>query len=162
MRGNVLCLKLVFIITFFLTSACTEDLQLKFKKVIVEYNQAVITAYQSGTAKGLLDIAAEKESNKVQVLIDVKSSNGLVLESELQNIEILSVTAVTPTDYSVRTKERWKYFDRPLTVGASAGQVFIADMQLEYAIQKNNNKWKVLKVKAEKTEYLEQKPSRKE
>jgi hypothetical protein len=160
-RGS-LRIKIACCLALSLSAACSDNPQQQLKQVIVEYNRAVIAAYQSGTAKGLINCAAEKEVNKVQVLIDVKSGNGLVLESELQNIELLSFTAISPDDYKVRTKERWKYFDRALKAGSTGGSIFIADMYLEYSIRKDHNKWKVMSVKAENTEYLQPKPVQKQ
>ena len=119
------------------------------------YNNAAIEAYRTGTAKPLLAYASEKEVNKVQVLVDLKSSNKLVLESELQDLQVLSVNLESDGHHTVRTRERWKYFDRPLRVGTAPGPVFIADIYLEYMVGPEGNMWKVQKVKAEKTEYLQ-------
>ena len=152
-----LVLSVLFSIT--LLSACADTTKETVVKVIRDYNNAAIEAYRTGTAKPLLAYADEKEVNKVQILVDLKTSNKLILESKLVTLEVISSTRETDGRYSVRTKERWKYFDRPLRVGAAPGPVFIADIYLEYLLQTAGSNWKIQKVKAEKTEYLQGAPA---
>ena len=153
---------LLFLSVFFamtLLSACADTANETVVKVIRDYNSAAMQAYRTGSARPLLAHADEKEVNKVQVLVDLKTSNKLVLESELLKLEVISSTRKADSLYTVRTKELWKYFDRPLRVGAAPGPVFIADIYLEYLLHPAGNSWKVQKVKAEKTEYHQGAPA---
>lgn len=145
----------IMMLTTALLSACTDTAETDVIRTIKGYNEAAIAAYRTGTAKPLLAHAAEKEVNKVQVLVDLKTSNRLILESELQKFEVLSSVREADDRYDVRTKERWKYYDRPLRVGVAPGPVFIADIYLQYTVQREGESWKVQKVKAEKTDYIQ-------
>lgn len=158
MKSNPLLL-FSLLLSIILLSACADTTREDVVNVIRDYNNAAIEAYRTETAKPLLAYADEKEVNKVQVLVDLKTSNKLILESELLKLEVISSTRAADGRYSVRTKERWKYFDRPLRVGTAPGTVFIADIYLEYILQPAGSSWKIQKVKAEKTEYLQGAPA---
>ena len=146
---------LLFLLATSILWGCAENSTEAVTAVVRAYNNAVIEAYRTGSAQPLLPYASEKEMNKVQVLVDLKMSNRLVLESELQSLELLSAVREPDDTYTVRTRERWKYFDRPLQVGVPPGPTFVADMFIRYTLRREGDRWKVQKLSAEKTEYLE-------
>lgn len=56
---------------------------------------------------------------------------------------------------TVEPRERWRYYDRPIKPGTPPGKVFVADMTLRYTFGRVAGAWKVGKVKALGTKYIE-------
>jgi hypothetical protein len=139
---------------------CQQPAGKQFEIVIRDYNKEAINAYRTGDTKPLRAFASEKESNKVQVLVDIKRNNGLILESELQKLEILESKKSSVDVWTVRTKERWSYHDQPMKAGQPPGKTIIADMVLVYTLQQGKAEWKVENVKAESTSYLGEAPKK--
>lgn len=122
------------------------------------YNEAAIVAYRTHDLSRLSEVATDRETRKVLALVDLRSSNRLVLESELQSLEVADVQRPGPDLMAVRTRERWRYRDRPLDPGKPQGTVFVSDMTLEYGIlQQGAGQWKVDGVRTLSNEFLEPK-----
>lgn len=107
------------------------------------YNDAVILAYRTAGYDALKSVATPEEWGRVVVLVDLKTSNGLVLESELQALEVTRVENVNPDLMKVSTKERWKYWDRAVKPGTPSGTVFVADTTLVYEFVRMEGAWKM-------------------
>lgn len=125
------------------------------EKLVRAYNEASINAYRTGDVTRLSLIADEKELRKIKVLLDIKRREGLVLESEMKSLEVTSCTQPAQDSMTVETRERWRYFDRPIKPGIPAGKVFMADMELTYMFRRMSGAWKVGQVKAVSTRYSE-------
>lgn len=119
------------------------------------YNLALIEAYNASDPRRMESVATAKECRKIWALIDLKRAAGLVLENTLESSEVLSVRKVGPNDMAVETRERWRYFDRPLRPGVSAGPVFVADMRMRYEFVRDGKAWKMDQGKTLTCGYLE-------
>lgn len=144
----------VFMLMFVSLAGCSGPCT-DAEKLVRKYNEASINAYRTGDFTPLSAIADEKESGKIRVLVDIKRSGGLVLESQLQSLEVTSCAQADPDSMTVETRERWRYHDRSLKPGVPPGKEFVADMSLRYTIRKVAGVWKVGKVKALSTKYIE-------
>jgi hypothetical protein len=119
------------------------------------YNEAAIIAYRTRAFGRLQETATQKELGRVVVLVDLKTASDLVLESELQALEISSVEKIGEALMKIGTRERWRYWDRALKPGASAGTVFVADMTLSYDFVREEGAWKMSSARTLTNEYLE-------
>jgi hypothetical protein len=100
-------------------------------------------------------VATEKEWGRVVVLADLKTAGGLVLESELQALEVTNASRPRPDQLKAATRERWRYWDRPLQPGKQPGPTFVADMTLEYDFVREQGRWKLASARTLSSEYLE-------
>ena len=122
-------------------------------KAVRAYDDALVRAYAGGNASTLANLATAKEAGRVQVLIDLKTSGKLVLESKIESFEVTS--ASTSGDVAtVETRERWRYHDRHLEPGKPTGPEFVADMRMRYALVREGGRWKVESVSTLSNEYL--------
>ena len=135
-------------------AGCSPDRR-EAERAVRAYNQAAILAYRTGDLSRLRQVATEKEWRKVLVLVDLKTSNGLVLESQLDSLQVTSVARPGPDLLRVVTRERWRYHDRPLQPGRPAGTVFLADMSLQYDFVRQDGKWKLDQARTLSSDYLE-------
>ena len=137
--------------------ACSRD-KAEAERAVRAYDEAVIQAYRTRDLSKLKEVATEKEWGKVLTLVDLKTGSRLVLESELQSLEVAGVTRPGPGQLVVRTRERWRYYDRPLDPGKPQGQVFVADMTLEYQfVRERGGPWKMDAARTLSNDYLEPK-----
>ena len=142
-----------------LSVACGADLR-EAERAVHAYNDAAILAYRTRDLGPLQEVATKGEWGRVVVLVDLKTASRLVLESELQSLEITSVDRPSPEAMVVRSRERWRYHDRPLDPGRPQGQQFVADMVLEYQFVREGGRWKLDRARTISTEYLEPKGAR--
>jgi hypothetical protein len=139
-----------------LAAGCGADRR-EAERAVRAYNDAAILAYRTRDFGPLQEVATKGEWGRVVVLVDLKTASRLVLESELQSLEITGVTRPSPEAMVVRSRERWRYHDRPLDPGRPQGQQFVADMVLEYQFAREGGRWKLDRAKTISTEYLEPK-----
>ena len=125
------------------------------ERTVRAYDDALVKAFRANDAGPLQEVATEKEAKRVSVLVDLKVADRLVLESTLERFEVLSAERFGPDGYTVRTAERWRYFDRPLDPGRPAGLRFLADMQMQYEVERASGRWRVAKVRTVSSDYLE-------
>ncbi len=125
------------------------------EQAVRAYNQASILAYRTRDFAPLREVATEKEWGRVVVLVDLKTANGLVLESELQSLEVTSAARPGPGMLKAATRERWRYWDRPLQPGKQPGPIFVADMTLDYDFVREQGRWKLASARTLASEYLE-------
>lgn len=124
-------------------------------KAVRDYDDALVVAYRTRDVSRLARVAAAKEAQRVQVLIDLKSSGRLVLESTLEAFETTRVQIGPSADAAVvETKERWRYFDRHLRPGEPPGPTFVSAMAMRYALVREDGRWKVREVTTLSNEYL--------
>jgi hypothetical protein len=124
-------------------------------RAVREYDDEIVRAYRSGDASRMTRVAAAKEAERVQVLIDLKSASKLVLESTLEQLEVTGVHAPLGAGAAkVETKERWRYFDRHLRPGEAPGPTFESDMAMRYDLVWEDGRWKVRDVSTLSNEYL--------
>jgi hypothetical protein len=99
-------------------------------------------------------VAAAKEAERVRVLVDLKSSSKLVLESTLEAFETTRIQAAPEGGgASVETRERWRYFDRHLVPGEPPGPTFVSDMTMRYDLVREDGRWKVRDVTTLSNQY---------
>ncbi len=134
-------------------TGCQDDRR-RGERLVRAYNDAAITAYRTGNFTPIKQVASEKEWGRVVVLVDLKTAARLVLESELQALEVTSAERTAEGHLKVGTRERWRYWDRPLTPGAPAGRVFVADMTLSYDFLGEADGWKLAGATTLTNEYL--------
>ncbi len=137
-------------------AGCSSDGR-EAERAVRGYNEAAILAYRTRDLSRLREVATEKEWGKVVVLVDLKTANGLVLESELLSLEVTRTARPSPDLLHVATRERWRYHDRPLRPGRPPGDVFVADMTLEYELVREDGRWKLDSARTLSNEYLEPK-----
>jgi hypothetical protein len=121
------------------------------------YDEALAEAYRMSDASRLSRVAGEGEVERVRVLIDLKRSSALVLESRIESLTVTDVRAVGPDGVVVRTRERWRYHDRPTRPGRPPGPVFVAEMEMEWELIRVRGAWKVEKGRTLSSTYLEPK-----
>jgi hypothetical protein len=103
-------------------------------------------------------VATRKEANRVLVLVDLKASNRLVLESTLERFDVRSSRASPDgKTAAVETAERWRYFDRSLAPGRSPGPTIVSEMRMRYDLVREDGRWKVAEVTTLANEILEPK-----
>lgn len=130
------------------------------ERAIRAYDDAIVVAYRSGDLAGLRETATEREWRKVVALVDLKRESRVVLESELQALEVTGVERRGADRLVARTRERWRYHDRPLEPGKPPGTVFVADMALEYELAREGGRWRTDLVRTLSNEFLEPKGHR--
>jgi hypothetical protein len=126
-------------------------------RAVRAYDDALVEAYRMNDASRMPNVATAKETNRAIVLLDLKRSNGIALESTLERIDVGRPERAGPDAAVVDTAERWRYFDRPLSPGRAPGQVFVAEMKMRYALVREDGAWKVDQVRTLSSEYLEPK-----
>ena len=125
-------------------------------KAVRAYDDALVRAYAGGDAAPLKDLATPKETGRVQVLIDLKNTGKLVLESKIESFEVTS-TAASGDSATVETRERWHYHDRHTRPGEPQGPDFVADMKMRYDLVREGGRWRVASVATLSNEFLEPK-----
>jgi len=146
---------LSFALPLFILS-CSEHLHTTALNLVSAYNRASIHAFKTSDFSLLENVTGDKELRVIKVLVESKQYGGVVLESTLENLELVSVKESGKTGMIVDTKERWRYFDRPLSPKRPPGPVFTGEMTMRYDCSNTSGKWKVMKVttitnKTEKT-----------
>jgi len=144
---------LTFTLPLFILS-CSEPLNTNALNLVSAYNKASIHAFRTSDFSLLGNVAGDKELRVIKVLVESKQYGGVVLESTLEKLELVSVKESGTTGMIVDTKERWRYYDRPLSPKMPPGPVFVGEMTMRYDCSKASGKWKVMKVTtiANKTE----------
>jgi len=127
------------------------------ERVVRAYDEALAEAYRMSDASRLSQVAGEREVGRVQVLIDLKRSSSLVLEPRLESLTLTAVRAVGPDGLVVKTRERWRYHDRPTRPGRPPGAVFVAEMEMEWELARARGTWRVEKGRTLSSTYLEPK-----
>lgn len=139
-------------------SGCAEQRQRwAAERAVRAYDEALAEAYRMSDASRMSDVAGESEMGRVQVLIDLKRSAGLVLESRIEALSVTDVRAVGPNGLVVRTRERWRYYDRPTRPGRPPEPVFVAEMEMEWDLARVRGTWRVEKGRTLWSTYLEPK-----
>ncbi len=136
--------------------ACASDRD-EAERAVRAYNQAAIVAYRTRDFAQLREVATEKEWGRVVVLVDLKTASGLVLEPELQSLAVTEASRAGPDAMKAVTRERWRYWDRPLQPGRPSGPTFVAEMTLEYDLVRQQGRWRAASVRTLTNEYLEPK-----
>ena len=149
---------LLTIALFFVPGGCAPwKVGREAEAAVRAYNEAVVVAYRTNDPRGLAEVAGPNEVRKLTALIDLKRNANLALESRLEELEILGVETPEQNGITVRTRERWRYWDRALKPGMPAGRVFVADMWMTWTLGREAGRLKVLSGRTERSEYLEPK-----
>jgi hypothetical protein len=127
------------------------------ERVVRAYDEAVSEAYRMSDASRLSQVAGEGEVGRVQVLIDLKRSSALVLESRIESLTVTDVRAAGPDGLVVKTRERWRYHDRPTRPAQPPGPVFVAEMEMEWELARVRGTWRVEKGRTLSSTYVEPK-----
>jgi hypothetical protein len=136
-------------------AACGGD-RADAERAVRAYDAALIAAYRGGDPAPLAPVATAREVQKVTALLDLKRAGGLVLESALEMLEVGAVERPERDRLRVRTRERWRYFDRR-AAGGQAGETLVALVELDYDLVREEGAWKVAATRGRSTEYLEPK-----
>jgi hypothetical protein len=121
------------------------------------YVAALAAAYRQNDPAPVAPLVGARHLGKVSTLIDLKRTARLVLESEAESLEVTAVERPAPDRLVVRTRERWRYQDRPLDPGANPGPRHVVVLALEYAFVREGGAWKLDEAKALSSEVLEPK-----
>lgn len=148
--------RLAFLLVAGLSLTACKGEERAVVEAVRAYDEAVIKTYRSNDASAMKGLAALEELNRLMVLVDLKRGGHLTLMSELQRFEARKVE-LGPETAKVTTEERWRYFDRPDDPKLPNGDVFVADMVLEYSLVKSGTAWKVQKARTVSSNYLEPK-----
>lgn len=141
-----------------LTAGCARlRLEREAEAAVRRYNDALIVAYRTNDPRGLESVAGQDELRRLVALIDLKRAGHLALESRVESLELLEATTPGPDAMVVRTRERWRYWDRALKPGMPAGPVFVADLWMRWELARESGVWKVQKGRTERSDYLEPK-----
>ncbi len=124
---------------------CRNNSRSEAEAAVRAYDNALIEAYRTGDTLHLRDVAGRDEIRKIQVLIDLKSSNGIVLESTLDRLEVISATREADNRLIVEAREQWRYHDRPRSPGVQQGPVVSADTTMRYEFAREDGHWKMQK-----------------
>lgn len=114
-------------------------------RAVREYDDALVAAYASSDASRVTGVAAQREADRIRILIDLKTSARLVLESRLESFEVLGAKGSGETA-TVETRERWRYRDRSLQPGPPPGAEIASVMHMRYALVREGGRWKVASV----------------
>lgn len=137
---------------------CEEQRQLwAAERALRAYDEALAEAYRMSDASRLKDTAGDKELGRVQVLIELKRSSSLVLESRLESLHVTAVRSIGPGGLVVRARERWRYHDRPTRPGRPPGPVFVVEMEMEWELARVRGTWRIEKGRTLSSRYLEPK-----
>jgi hypothetical protein len=137
------------------SSACSGP-ERELGNAVRAYDDALVRAYSAADVAPLSGVATAKEAGRVQVLLDLKTSAKLVLESKVESFEVTRASASGDSG-TVETRERWRYHDRHLEPGEPQGPDFVADMAMRYEMVREGSRWKVASVATISNEYLEPK-----
>jgi hypothetical protein len=125
------------------------------ERAVRAYDDALVRAFRTSDLEGMRATATEAEASRVRVLVDLKIADRLVLESTLERLEVLSATRAGGDGFTVRTAERWRYFDRPLDPGRPVGRAVLAEMQMEYDVAREGGRWLIARARTLSNQYLE-------
>ncbi len=139
-----------------LAAACGSERR-EAERTVRAYDDASVLAYRTRDFGPLQAVATRGEWGRVVVLVDLKTAARLVLESTLELLEVTDARRADPGTMAVRTRERWRYHDRPLDPGKAQGPELVAEMTLEYQLVRDGDRWKVDRVRTLSSEYLEPK-----
>lgn len=126
-------------------AACGRSDSAAAAKAVREYDDALVRAFRLSDASRMGEVATRKEADRVLVLVDLKASNRIVLESTLEAFEVVDAKRAGEAAV-VETKERWRYHDRPLAPGRSPGPEIVSDMRLRFDLVRDAGRWKVSEV----------------
>lgn len=123
-----------------------------------EYDDELVRAFRMSDASRMGGFATRKEADRVLVIVDLKASNKLVLESTLERFDVVSSSASADgKSATVETRERWRYFDRPIAPGRSPGPVIVSEMRMRYDLVRESKRWKVADVTTLENVFVEPK-----
>ncbi len=131
-------------ISALLLASCTNEAE----HAVRAYNDALIVAFRTGDLAPLQSVAGEGERRKVEALVDLKRSSGLVLESTLESFAVEERRPTGSDGMIIETAERWRYFDRATVPGSPPGREVRSTMRMQYELGRDRHKrWRVLKVR---------------
>ncbi len=145
----------VVAILCFFPASCTSPAE-EAEKAVRAYNKALVLAYRTGDMTELEKFAGDNEVRKIRVLMDLKRSQGMVLESTLESLKVVSSQTSGTDSILVETKERWRYQDRMVQPGKPPGQLFVSEMNMEYTCEKESDQWKVTELRTKANRVINQ------
>jgi hypothetical protein len=122
--------------------ACARRPDPELARAVRDYDDALVRAFATSDAAGLARVAGKKEADRVRILVDLKRSAKLALESTIEDFEVTRVETRGDTA-TVETRERWRYHDRGLAPGAPSGPELVSQMTMRYALIREGGRWKV-------------------
>jgi hypothetical protein len=139
-------------------AACSGSDAKAAARAVREYDDELVRAFRMSDASRMATFATRKEADRVLVIVDLKASNRLVLESTLERFDVVSSKASADgKSAAVETKERWRYFDRPIAPGRSPGPTIVSEMRMRYDLVRESRRWKVADVTTLENVFLEPK-----
>ena len=137
------------------TIGCGADLHDQGERAVRAYCDALVVAYRTSDASVVRPVTTDKEWRKLHTLIGLKIADGLVLESELESLVVTAAELPSPGVMVVVATERWRYFDRPIRLGAPPSTEYVVEMELEYSFVDEKGVWKMDQAATRRHEYLE-------
>jgi len=135
-----------------LLAACADPRR-ELERAVRAYDDELVKAYLTADPSRLDQVASQEEAGRIRVLIDLKTSARLVLESRLDAFEVTGAT-VRGAEGTVETRERWRYHDRHLRPGEPPGPELLSAMAMRYRLARVGGAWKVVSVATLSSEYL--------
>lgn len=161
---SVISVFLFFIVTLaftWLISSCAQieksQDRMLVKDTIMNYNKLLIEAAKTGNTEPLKDLLIQREREKLNHWIASWHDSDVYMDGRLENIKFKNIT-ISGNAANVITAEDWAYEYKNLETRQSALPASSIHYEMEYILQKIDNKdnkeWiiKEIKIKAEKKE----------
>lgn len=126
-------------------AACGGRDEAKAIETVRSYNERLARAYRTADIEPLRPIAGAEEVRKVAALIGVKLDQGIAMDAQLLELEVVGVRRLDQ-GLEVRTKERWYYEDRQIGTGARVGDDSTDRYEMAYTVREESGRWVVAAV----------------
>lgn len=119
----------------------------ELKTVIAKYNNAIIEAYKNQNFEHFMQVATDKEINKIGIIINSFRQADQIMEAELRKIDFQEIK--TQGDKAdVNTSEDWSYRWIDYKTGQEVEPLKNIHYDMLYHLIKKDGKWLVEKVDA--------------
>lgn len=119
----------------------------ELKTVIAKYNNAIIEAYKNQNFEHFMQVATDKEINKIGIIINSFRQADQIMEAELQKIDFQEIK--TQGDKAdVNTSEDWSYRWINYKTGQEVEPLKNIHYEMLYHLIKKDGRWLVEKVDA--------------
>lgn len=112
------------------------------RRLVQSYVTRVAEAYRAGDAELTDPVASDRLVRRLTGLIGVKHDNNMVMESEVLELQFLSVERPGKA-VVVETRERWRYRDREIGTGRQIGEESTDAYHVRYHLARESGKWVV-------------------
>ena len=119
--------------------------------MIMSYNKLLIEAAKTGDTEPLKDLLIQREREKLNHWIASWHDSNVYMDGRLENIKFKNIT-ISGNAANVITSEDWVYEYKNLKTRQSVLPASAIYYEMEYILQKKENKWIIaqINIKAEK------------